>query len=106
MAVFALRDQLIGDYADYIQSFIYIRDARIQKYMDQELRSGLLWPEPLLQLNPNFEPSPWTDDLVDRQVLHPLFAAKFSKLNPKINPLNPCVCASTRPMLVIRRFNG
>lgn len=88
MDVFALRDQLIGDYADYIQSFINIRDARIQAYVDQELRSGLLWPEPLLQLNPSFEPGPWIDELVDRQVLHPLCRQIF-RIKPEGKPDNP-----------------
>ena len=33
MDVFALREQLIGDYASYIQSFITIQDQRIADYV-------------------------------------------------------------------------
>ncbi|NJN99410.1 MAG: hypothetical protein HC875_37590 [Anaerolineales bacterium] len=87
MDVFALRDQLIGDYTDYIQSFINIRDSRIQQYMDPEFRSDLLWPEPLLQLNPSFEPGPWIDDLVDRQVLYSLCRQIF-RIKPEDKPDN------------------
>ena len=71
MDVFALRNRLVDDYASYIESFITIRDDRIRQYVDDELRNGLLWPEPLLQLNPSFEPGPWIDDLVASGRLHP-----------------------------------
>ena len=69
--VFELRHRLIADYSDYIQSFINIRDDRIKQHVDNELRDGLLWPEPLLQLNPSFEPGPWIDDMVAGGILHP-----------------------------------
>lgn len=39
--------------------------------MDQALDQGLLWPDPLIQLNPTFEPGSWIDDLCDEGVLHP-----------------------------------
>ena len=71
MDVFSLREQLIGDYARYIQSFIRINDPRISEHVDQELRDGLLWPDPLIQLNPNFEPGAWIDELVGDGILHP-----------------------------------
>src|SRR5512136_707832 len=71
MDVFALRDRLIADYAAYIESFIHIQDSRIRDAVDRELREGLLWPDPLLQLNPSFEPGAWIDDLADTGTLHP-----------------------------------
>ena len=51
MDVFNLRNKLIDDYSSYISSFINILDERIRQKVDQELRDGLLWPDPLLQLN-------------------------------------------------------
>ena len=36
----------------------------------QRLHAGLLWPEPLLQLNPSFEPGAWIDELVADNILH------------------------------------
>ena len=72
MDVFSLRDQLISDYSSYIQSFITIRDARVAEHVERELREGLLWPDPLIQLNPNFEPGAWIDDLVANGTLHPI----------------------------------
>ncbi len=71
MDVFSLRERLIGDYAEYIQSFIRIKDSRISQHVEQELRAGLLWPDPLIQLNPNFEPGAWIDELVANGTLHP-----------------------------------
>ena len=70
MDVFALRNQLVSDYAAYIESFINVSDERIREHVDRELHEGLLWPDPLLQLNPNFEPGSWIDDLVAGGTLH------------------------------------
>jgi len=71
MDVFQFRDQLIGDYASYISSFIQIRDERIRQHVDHSLNDGLLWPEPLIQLNPSFELGDSIDNLVNTGVLHP-----------------------------------
>ena len=54
MDVFELRKRLIGDYASFVSSFIRIRDSRIRNYVNEQLHSGLLWPEPLIQLNSSF----------------------------------------------------
>lgn len=70
MDVFSLRDALIRDYADYVRSFIEIRDPRIRERVDQELSAGRLWPDPLIQLNPGFEPGGSVEDLVAEGVLH------------------------------------
>ncbi|MCH8962800.1 MAG: hypothetical protein IH820_16180, partial [Bacteroidetes bacterium] len=72
MDVFSLRDRLIEDYAAYIRSFINIKDERIRATVAAKMDAGLLWPEPLLQLNPSFEHGPTIDDLVEEGVLHPL----------------------------------
>ena len=72
MDVFSLRNSVVGDYADYIRSFINIADARISLYVAEEMRRGLLWPEPLLQLNLNFESGKGIQDLIKEGTLHPL----------------------------------
>lgn len=71
MDVFHLRDTLISDYSDYVSSFIEIRDDRISNHVNEQLKEGVLWPEPLLQLNPTFKPGAWIDDLVSAETLHP-----------------------------------
>ncbi len=70
MDVFQFRDQLVSDYSDYIRSFINIQDQRISEKVEEELRAGLLWPDPLTQLNPFFEPGETIDELVNQGVLH------------------------------------
>jgi len=52
MDVFQLRDKIIcGDYAKYTSSFVEISDRRIRDEVESKFMAGLLWPEPLLQLN-------------------------------------------------------
>src|ERR1043166_3248217 len=70
MNVFALRDRLVGEYSQYVKNFIQIRDKPISDHVNQRLDEGMLWPEPLIQLNPSFEPGAWIDDLVKEGVLH------------------------------------
>lgn len=70
MDIFNFREQLIKDYLSYVKSFIQIKNNRIEEYVRQKFKEGILWPEPLLQLNPSFEPGEWIDDLVSQGVLH------------------------------------
>lgn len=71
MDVFDFRDRLIDDYSQYVRSFIKIRDKKVADFVDAELRDGKLWPQPLLQLNPNFQPGGTIDALVEDRLLHP-----------------------------------
>ena len=70
MHVFDFRERLIRDYASYIESFIQIQDPRIHEHVRQVLDDGTLWPQPLIQLNPSFEPGDWINDLVNQGILH------------------------------------
>lgn len=70
MDVFELHRDLIGDYASYTRSFIRIADRRIHEAVESEISAGLLWPDPLLQLNPSFEPGATIEQLVVEGVLH------------------------------------
>jgi ATP-dependent helicase YprA (DUF1998 family) len=79
MHIFDFRNVLIGDYASYIQSFIQIRDQQINAFVQQKLEAGVLWPEPLIQLNPLFARGESIDELVDQGVLHRECASIFRK---------------------------
>ncbi|HEY9076218.1 MAG TPA: DEAD/DEAH box helicase [Anaerolineaceae bacterium] len=81
MQVFDLRNALIHDYSTYISSFIRIRDPRIQQYVNQCIDEGLLWPDPLIQLNPSFQPGKWIDELVDEGLLHQECKRVFRRKN-------------------------
>jgi len=69
--VFHLRDELILDYREYVESFIRIKDERIRGTVEDAIEGGLLWPAPLVQLNPTFEVAETVDELVADGTLHP-----------------------------------
>jgi hypothetical protein len=69
--VFDLRRRVIDEYASYVRSFFAIRDERIRAHVDAELAAGRLWPEPLLQVSPAFEPGDSLDALISAGELHP-----------------------------------
>ena len=71
MDVFDLRDRIIADYGAYVRSFVAIKDERIQRLVSEEMQAGFLWPDPLIQLSPSFEPGDTLQQLIDEQVLHP-----------------------------------
>lgn len=56
MDVFELRNRLITDYGHFVRSFMHIQDARIRDKVEEELRTGLLWPEPLIPYCSAFSP--------------------------------------------------
>ena len=71
MDVFRVHSSVIQDYAEYVRSFVGIRDRRLDRFVSQSLPDQTLWPQPLIQMNPSFEPGGWIDDLVGDGVLHP-----------------------------------
>ena len=79
MDVFKLRNKLIQDYERYVSSFINIRDQRIRAKVQEELSQGLLWPEPLIQLNPSFAKGKLIDELVEEGILHQSCGKIFRK---------------------------
>jgi hypothetical protein len=69
--IFNFRRHVIADYASYTRSFLAVRDARLKAFVDEQFDGGVLWPEPLVQLNPSFEPGETIDDLIAQGVLLP-----------------------------------
>jgi hypothetical protein len=65
MDVFALRDRVVTNYRDCIESFVRIRGERIAGFVDDVFDRGDLWPEAILQLNPAYEPGPTLDELAE-----------------------------------------
>lgn len=79
MNIFNLRDRVINDYHQYIESFLNIQDEKIRQFVNEELSSGILWPDPLIQLNPSYEMGKTVSQLVKDGVLHPLCEKIFQK---------------------------
>lgn len=70
MNIFALRNRVLQDYHRYVKSFLNIRDQHIRKFVHDQLESGYLWPEALLQLNPAYEMGKSVAELVADGRLH------------------------------------
>ena len=64
MNIFEFRQDVIRQYQSYVSSFVHIRDRDIRAYVDAQMQSGVFWPDPLAQLNPNFTPGGSVHDLV------------------------------------------
>lgn len=71
MDVFGLRERVVDAYSRYVRSFLAIKDPQIKAFVEGFLEAGRLWPEPLVQLNPAFEPGATIDQLVSEGLLHP-----------------------------------
>ncbi|HLH74780.1 MAG TPA: DEAD/DEAH box helicase, partial [Chloroflexota bacterium] len=69
MDIFALRDQVVGEYRDYVESFVNILDDQIDAFVRERLASGELWPDAVLQLNPAYEPADTLGALAQRGVI-------------------------------------
>jgi ATP-dependent helicase YprA (DUF1998 family) len=70
MNIFDFRRHLVDDYAAYTRGFIHVREPHLEEFINRQLDEGVLWPEPLIQLNPAFEPGASIDELVARGELH------------------------------------
>ena len=71
MNIFDVRNQIINDYRSYIGSFVNIKDERIKNDVSQEMKKGVLCPEPLIQFNPSFKLDKSVDQLCQENILHP-----------------------------------
>jgi hypothetical protein len=43
--IFALRDRVVGEYRSYAESFVHIKDARLDEFVRKKLAEGRLWPD-------------------------------------------------------------
>ena len=68
--VFKLRDRVVGEYRDYVESFVHIYDQGIEEFVRAKLSQGELWPDAVLQLNPAYEPGPTLGELAAKGELH------------------------------------
>lgn len=75
--IFQLREAVVGEYADYVSSFVNIWDARVAEYVGERLREGELWPAPALQLNPAYEAAETLGELAAAGVVRRETAAFF-----------------------------
>lgn len=69
MDVFALRDKVIGEYKSFATSFTTIHAEDVGTKVRAIYEDGRYWPEPLIQINPNYKPADSIDELIDAGML-------------------------------------
>ena len=67
--IFDLHSDILNDYKLYIESSLNIADDKIRAKVDEELNSGNLYPDPLIQFNPTFQSGGSVQDLVNEGFL-------------------------------------
>ncbi len=75
--VFALRDFVVGEYRKFATSFTTVRSEDLRRQLEAIYAAARYWPEPLIQLNPNYKRSTTVEKLVAADRLHPLCADIF-----------------------------
>jgi len=64
MNAYIFRDQIIQSYERFSRSFVRISATDISKVVNAEYDEGRYWPEPLIQINPNYRPANTVQELV------------------------------------------
>ena len=77
--VFQLRDRVVEEYRDYVQSFVRVLDDRIDDFISNRLGEGELWPAAELQLNPAFEMDRTLGELAAQGIIKPETARFLAK---------------------------
>ena len=75
--IFQFRHELVDEYAAFSRSFTKISAKDIAQAVDAEYAKGRYWPEPLIQINPNYKRAQTIDQLVAEGLLHPKTAEIF-----------------------------
>lgn len=87
--VFNFRDELIEEYSSFSRSFVSIAASDIKSAVEKDYSDGRYWPQPLIQINPNYQRKGTVQELANDGVLHPLCADIFrvGKTEGKSDPL-------------------
>lgn len=77
MDVFALRDSVIADYRKFATSFTRIHADDIRTQIEGIYAKNRYWPEPLIQINPNYQQTTNVEKAVAAGLLEPECADLF-----------------------------
>jgi len=88
--VFNFRDELIAEYSSFSRSFVSIAASDIKDRVEKDYSDGRYWPQPLIQINPNYKRQGTVQELANDGVLHPLCGDIFraGKTEGKSDPLS------------------
>jgi superfamily II DNA/RNA helicase len=85
--IFDLRQRVIDEYEAFSRSFTRIAAPDISSLVSSEYARGRYWPEPLVQINPNYQRNGTVADLARAGILHPecesLFRTEKAEGSPK-----------------------
>jgi len=84
--VFQFRSQLVGRYSQFSRSFVEIAATDLKDEVERQYKDGRYWPEPLVQINPNYQRKGTVQSLVRDGVLHPVCADVFQVGKPEGHP--------------------
>lgn len=104
--IFKLRDEVIGDYRTYIESFLEIRDRPVEEFVQQELDKGYLWKDPLIQINPAYKQGSEIDTLIGEGILHSDCQKYFPKFNFYYHQEQAFRCAQRNEPYVVTTGTG
>ena len=65
MDILNLYEQLKSSYKDYLESFVSIKDKRIEERVHEAIAKETLWPDALIQFNPNYEKGKTISQMID-----------------------------------------
>lgn len=68
--VFEFRDSLVGEYSSFSRSFSKISAKDILEEVERQYENGRYWPDPLVQINPNYQRKGTVQELVAQGILH------------------------------------
>lgn len=75
--VFDFRDELINEYSAFSRSFAKIAAEDIKNIVEKEYEVGRYWPQPLIQINPNYRRQGTIQQLAAQGIVHPKCADIF-----------------------------
>jgi hypothetical protein len=84
--VFDFRNQLVEEYGSFSRSFTRIAASDIRKEVESQYDAGRYWPEPLIQINPNYQRKGTVQQLVQQGLLHADCADIFQTGKTENNP--------------------
>lgn len=86
--VFDFRDQLVAEYSSFSRSFSKIAAVDISTKVEREYGEGRYWPEPLIQINPNYRRSSTVQQLAEKGVLNAACSELFKAKKPEGTPVD------------------
>tara|TARA_R110001583_G_scaffold194614_1_gene365959 strand:- start:15119 stop:20431 length:5313 start_codon:yes stop_codon:yes gene_type:complete len=84
--VFTFRDKLVEEYSSFSRSFVTIASEDIKAAVESEYASNRYWPEPLIQINPNYQRKGTVQALAAEGVVHPVCGDIFMVGKTEGNP--------------------